>query len=214
MGVYNLFSRENLSNLNPPSAGIIKEILYDIATPVFEKLNLEATENPYVWMSDFNEEGIRKIIQFSYRGTVGHFRIGTNFDFMPVVNSKQKIVFHKKQCHLFDDAQTIVGSKKSISLWHQKSFIKSLQKLVHKRIHKIEAYLANASTITQNISIANKQLQHPDEMYQIHNPALKYVLSFLYAKLGEEDKALALMKEHLTQTQHTPKEIIDYLKKV
>ncbi|PTX63691.1 hypothetical protein C8N46_101295 [Kordia periserrulae] len=214
MGVYNFFSRENLSNLNPPSAGVIKEILYDIATPVFEKLNLQATENPYVWMSDFNEEGIRRIIQFSYRGTVGNFRIGTNFDFMPVINSKQNIVFKKEQCHLFDDAQTIVNSKKSISLWHKKSFIKSLQKLVHKRIHKIDTYLRNTNTISQNIIIANAQLQHPDEVYPIHEPALRYVLAFLHAKLGEKDKAIELMQEHLANRQHTPKEVLNYLEKV
>jgi len=214
MSVYSIFSGENLSNLDPLNAEEIKRILQEMATPVFEKMNIHSTKNEYVWSSDYNEEGIKKIVRFSYRGTTGHLLIGTNFKFMPMINTKQKIVFKKDKLHLFDSTKKIIDSKKDISLWNEKLFVTSLEKFLHKRIDKIERYFSNTTTIQQNIDIALKQLEDSDESYKTHHPEVNYILPFLHAKLGEKEKAIQLMENHLTVTETAPREILDYLKKL
>lgn len=214
MGVYSIFSRENLSNLKPPKAEVIKDILHDIATPIFEQMNIHATKNPYIWMGDYNDEGIRKIIQFSYRGSVVHLSVGTNFEFIPLVNSKQKISYRRDKLHLFESSKVIVKSRRHISLWNEKLFISSLKKFVDKRGSRIEKYLSNMNTVQQNIKIARTQLQHPYDGYMIHYPELTYVLPFLYAKLGDTEKATQLLEAHIKQRESLPRKIFDYLDKV
>lgn len=214
MSVYSIFSRENLSNLDAPNAETIKQLLHEMATPVFEKMGIHPTKNEYVWSSDYNEEGIKKIVRFSYRGTTGHLLIGTNFKFMPMINTKQKIVFKKDKLHLFDSAKKIIGSKKNISLWNEKLFVTSLEKFLLKRSEKIERHFSNSSTIQQNIDIALKQLEDSDESYKIHHPEVNYILPFLYAKLGEKEKAIQLMENHFTTVENAPKEVFDYLEKL
>lgn len=214
MNLYNFFNLKHSSNLATPNAETIKQILNDVASPVFKKMQLSNEKNVYRWCSDYNAEGVQTIIQFKYRATSANFLIGTNFKFMPVINKYGKLVFKKNQLQLYISANSTIDTTNEISIWNEKFFKQSLQKYLAINSKKIQKYLASSQSIQQNIAITTQQLKSSDSAYKIRELPLHYTLSFLHAKLGQKEKAIQLMHDHLATGEKVPENIFTYLEKV
>lgn len=193
MNIYNLLNLRINSNLSVPSASEIEGILNEIVSPKFENIGLSNTSYKYLWDNDFNHEGIKKMVRFSYRGTQGHFRVGTHFNFIPVLNTQNELTSKPKILHLHED-QEYFNPNNEISLWNEKFFKKTLAKFMNDNFNAIANYLNASETVESNIETAIRQLENTLLKYTIHDPNPRYVLAFLYAKIGELDKAIKTME--------------------
>lgn len=217
MGIFDYFFEffhEETATLAVPNAATLQRILHEIATPVFQKMNIQPTNNVYRWASDYNEHGIQKVIQFRHRAAEGNFLIGTNFKFMPVINSKQKIVYKRKELHLYESFNSMIPTKHKISLWNEKLFEISLKKQLKKQASRLDRFFLQLETVPQNRELTQKQLQSKDGTYTIREPNLNYILAFLKAKLGEKEKATELLHAYLNTYNEAPSKILAYLEKL
>jgi len=195
VNIYNLFNLRINSNLSVPLASEIEGMLNTIVSPKFETIGLSNSSYKYLWNNEYNTEGIKKMIRFSYRGTQGNFMIGTHFKFIPVLNTENELKNKPKILHLHED-RGYFNPNNEISLWNKKFFKKSLVTFINDNFNKIDDYLNTSQTIESNIDTAIRQLESPLLKYTIHDPNPKYILAFLYAKIGEREKAFETMETY------------------
>ena len=89
----------------------------------FEKIKLKNDKHKYSWVNKHNSDGIKIIIRFSYRGQRGNFAIGTNFNFIPLINKKNEVKYKDDTFHIFENIEYFT-SKEPISLWNKYFFEK------------------------------------------------------------------------------------------
>jgi len=70
MNLYSFFDIEHTSNLNLPDAECIETILNDVVTPKLNSIGLSNKKKKYIWEGEYNEDGIKPIVQFTYRAMV------------------------------------------------------------------------------------------------------------------------------------------------
>jgi len=213
MHIRDFFNFGNSSDVMIPNRETIKRIFNAVTSPVFENMDLSNEKNTYIWSSNYNTEGIKIIIQFKYRRQNAMLLVGTNFDFIPMI-SQGKISKQTDQLHLYEAMLTTVGSENRISLRNKKIFKQTLELFLQENTKRIEKQIQQSLSIQENIDIALQQLQDPTELYKIRDPQPKYVLPFLYAKLGNKEKALELMNDYLAKTENVPFDILDYLEEM
>jgi len=188
MNVYSLFNIEHTSNINVPNAEKIQTILNEIVTSKLDKLGLDNKAKKYIWQSDYNASGIKKIIQFTYRGTRGGLFVGTNFKFVPSITQNKKLAYYNHKLHLFENGDYF-DKNYDISLWNEAFFRKSLKKFMDKNLNKIVDFLNYLDAIESNVILAKRQIKSGKFIYSIQDPDPKYVLVYLYGKLGNFPEA-------------------------
>ena len=198
MNLYTLLNIEHFSNLKPPNAQQIEDILNVIITPELNKIGLDNKSKKYIWQSEYNSEGIKKIIQFSYRGTRGNFFVGTNFKSVPFVTQNKKLAYYNSKLHLSENSEYF-DANKSITLWNAVLFEKSLKKYMRNNFGKKLDFLTDLETIEANIAFAQRQIDSTDFQYKIHHPSPKFVLIYLHEKLGNLAQAKKLKQLFLKE---------------
>jgi len=88
-----------------------------------------------------------------------------------------------------------------------------LTKFISKDLKTISKYLASSNSIQKNIDIALRQINSTKSEYEIHDPDQKYVLAFLYAKLGEKEKAKNAIREYVQENNQVDNDLFKYLEK-
>ncbi|WLD23433.1 hypothetical protein NU10_12050 [Flavobacterium dauae] len=79
MNFYNFLNIKHSSNFNIPNKQVISEFLNEyLCNKLLDENYIKKADN--IWISDYNESGIRKIIQFIHRGVKGNVVFGLNFD--------------------------------------------------------------------------------------------------------------------------------------
>lgn len=185
MNLYSLLNIEHTSNLDIPSAEKIELILNEILSPQLNKLGYSNKSKKYIWQTEYNPAGIKKIIQFTYRGTTGNFFVGTNFRFIPFITQNKKLAFYNHKLHALESSSFF--DDMPISLWNETFFRKSLKKYLDKNLPSILTFLNNLETLGSNIGLVERQLNSGKFHYAIQDPNLKYVLAYLYNELGNID---------------------------
>ncbi len=72
------------------------EIFNEIVTPKFSQIGLTNWNGKYLWFSNFNEEGIKYVIEYNVlKGFGGSFSFGICYDFVPTITSQNKLTYHK-----------------------------------------------------------------------------------------------------------------------
>ena len=198
MNLYSLLNIEHTSNLNVPNAQKIEVILNEILTSRLNKFGLDNKSKKYIWQSEYNSKGIKRIIQFTYRGTTGNFFVGTNFKFVPSITQNKTLTFYNHKLHVFENS-SYFEEDFSISLWNENFFRKSLKKYLDKNLTKILDFLKDLDSIESNIELAERQMKSDKFHYEIQDPNPKYVLVYLHNELGNinesnEMKTLYLKK--------------------
>ena len=150
------------------------EILNEIATPKFSEIGLKNWNGKYLWFSDFNEDGIKFVVEynvFKYFG--GSFSFGICYDFIPTISSQNKLTYHKT-----DKSTKIIyykrleGWQKSyennsrinpdkISTVNEEKFRKSLNNVVENNIPKLKKWFEENKTIEQNITSLLNEINNP-----------------------------------------------------
>jgi hypothetical protein len=213
----NIFSRNNKSLID---AATLQQILDDVLSPRLERLGLKKATN-YLW----HEPAVKEIRQgFSYsllKGAQGTFTWGLNLDFLPMISSG-KVVYHKSAKkyvhHLFEWTDEYAGSFTGGKLaggvtthFGLQEAKKSIEALFQRYELKIANWFDTTATVENLIDIAERQVSI-GEHFNIHHPRPKYVLTFLYAKANQHDKATKMFDTLCNHEFNNNEEVKEKLK--
>ena len=171
------------------------EIFNEIVTPKFSEIGLTNWNGKYLWFSNFNEEGMKYVIEYNVlKGFGGSFSFGICYDFVPTITSQNKWTYHKT-----DKSTKIIhykrleGWQKSlennsrinpdrISTVNEEKFRKSLNIVLENNIPKLKKWFEENRTIEQNIvNLLNDIKKSPFEIGR-RIISFEYILGFICAK--------------------------------
>ncbi|MGC5327679.1 hypothetical protein [Brevibacillus sp. SYSU BS000544] len=182
-------------------------LLNQYLTPALNELELHR-ERDYCWIGETNSEGIRKVVQYTLLKGRGTLSWGVALDFL-LIPSGNRLVYQRTgktaRVHLFEWTE---GYKSSfikgklvdgfgVTSHISKNAEETMIKLVNKEVPLIKEWYEKAKDLSSIIEIAEKQAYQEDtiNVYNIHYPPPKYVLAFLYAKIGKKEEAVRLLDE-------------------
>lgn len=204
MNLFNLLNIKNNSNLEIIKAASVKEKLNAFLAPQLNELGLIHWNKNYQWSSDFNEFGIKHIVEYiSLKGVSGTFQSGNSFNFIPNLNNKGKLIENHSTLQLFERAKGWHATFESdqnktnyrVLHWNEHFFDKSLPVIFDKEKNQMVDWFKTNENIEQNIQTALKQMK-AGGAYDIHSPNQKIVLAFLYAKIGELNLAKNTLQDY------------------
>lgn len=188
------------------------EIFKEIVTPRFEAIGLNNWDGKYLWYSDFNEEGIKHVVEynvFKYYG--GSFSFGNCYNFIPTLSGNKlinhrtdkttKIIYFKR----LDAWQKSMENNSpinpdEISTVNEGKFRKSLDRVLNENIEKIKRWFEDKKKIEDNISGLLIDIKNPS--YEIGERILsfEYVLAFLYKQKDDIVSAEYWMNKHFEKS--------------
>jgi|GEM_PF-2618874 len=202
MNIFNFFNIQNNSNLNIPKVDLVKKLLNEIITPFMNELGLNNWNKNYIWSSDYNSEGIKHIFYYTYGNKLsGTFQFGNNFNFIPSIDNKIRVIINKDELQLFErnkhwhlSFEKKVEKEFYVSHWNEYFLRKSLKKMLDIEKNNIEKWFVQNNDLYQNIDTAINQI-NTGGAYDLNSPNQKFILAFLYAKIGKLDIGIKTLEE-------------------
>ena len=168
-------------------------------------IGLTKYDGRYLWFSDFDESGIKKVFHYNLmKGETGTFTYGNCFKFVLTYTQTAAIKNHKTDksttLHLFERTE---GWRKSFeggqftdktSHWGETECRRTVEELLEKYIPIMKIWWENNLTINQNIGTANYQIEKGGG-YRVNHPSASYVKAFLIGKIGDKAKAIKIIEE-------------------
>jgi len=196
------------------------EIFKEVATPKFAKIGFTNWNEKYIWFSDFNEDGIKHVIQYHpFKGYTGSFSYGICFDFIPTISGKKlvnhrtekstKIIFQK----LLEGWQNYKEGKKvypyKLNMSNKKKLRLSLDKVLWHNTPKIEKWFNANQTIDQVTHSLLEDIKNPPFMYEFEKPIIapEYIIAFVYKKKNDVKSAEFWMNKYFEKKRNTSLEI-------
>jgi hypothetical protein len=186
----------------------LKELLNQIISPRVSQFGLK-WGGDYLWVGE-NINGIRNIVQyyrFTKSGNRGCILWGIALDFVMVPKGK-KLVFnrtdHTAIIHIgeWSDgyANSFLGKEmidgNGVASHYSEVAEKIITQAIEGELNNIGSFFERANTIEGIIEIAEEQINNPNSpIYNMKFPSPFYILSFIYAKQGEIEKALDLLEK-------------------
>jgi len=194
-------------------------IFQEMVTPKLAEIGLENWNGKYIWFSNFNNQGIKHVIEYNvFKGYGGSFSFGNCFDFVPSISGK-KLINHRT-----DKSTKIIYFKRlegwqesyeknkplnpdKITTVNEQKFRKSLDKVLSHNIPKLKKWFSETNTIDKNIVSLKKDIENsPFEIGQ-RIISHEYILAFLHKKNGDSKSADYWLKEHLKKELNSDLEI-------
>ncbi len=201
-------------------------LLNNIASPQLANIGLPHWNGKYLWYSDFNEQGIQHIVQYSVgKGYSGLLTFGNAYRFIPSYSgntlryhrtaktTKLMYLNHTPHWYGYMEGKKIVNSDE-ISTVNKASFQKTLTKNLRRNIPIIKEWFDNHQSIDQNIASLHQNLQKPP--FRIGTPLLseEYLLAFLYHQQHNEQETAKWIQAHFSKnlnSQHQKELLLRYL---
>lgn len=195
------------------------EIFQEIVTPKFAKIGLNNWNGKYLWYSNFNEDGVKHVIEynvFKYYG--GSFSFGNCFNFVPTISGKKlinhrtdkstKIIYYKR----LEGWQKKMKNNSSInpdkiSTVNEQKFRKSLNRVLIENIPKLKLWFDETNTIEKNISGLLTDIKNPPYEIGQRIISFEYILGFLYKKNNDMESANIWINEHFEKSLNNELEI-------
>lgn len=192
------------------------EILDEIATPLFAEIGLKNWNGRYIWSSNFNEEGIKHVVEYNvlrhYKGT---FSFGNCFQEIPSISGRNKFVNHRteKSVGILYYNRT-EAAQKALNNWDRKNmgadivstanevkFRSSLQDVLSVNVGLIGKWFSENKTIDQNIAEMIKEKNNPP--FEIGKRIITpdYVLAFLYKMKNNHELSELSIDSYITDTR-------------
>ncbi len=188
----------------PLSSASRKRILTNALSPLLQKVGVNKYDGNYLWYSDFNQDGIRRVFKYSLlKGDSGVFTWAVCIKHIPTVSSAKKLQYHKTDkniaTHLWEwpagysvSLERDVMPTDLISQSGEKQFRRDLQDVFSKYQSDIADWYRRTDTLAGCLEVANAQIAHGG-MYALRWPTPNYVKIFLLAMLGDKDGARQLL---------------------
>lgn len=215
---------ENFENFEELSSQMKIDILSEIVTPKMKDIGLNNWNGKYFWYSDFNEIGIKKVVEYRVtKGFSDFFRFGNCFYFIPTHNTK-KLKNHKtpKSTHIqyaFHtqgykdyDRKLITTNVDAINTMNEKVYLKSLGEFLDKNIKLINDWFLSNQTIEDNIKTLKSQISDPDNS----GPLLitpEFILSFLYKRINENKLSQKWIEKYIEKREYLSADLIQNIYK-
>ncbi|WP_299212630.1 hypothetical protein [uncultured Aquimarina sp.] len=201
------------------------EIFKEIVTPKFAEIGLNNWNGKYLWYSDFNNEGIKHVIQFhKFRGFKGTFSFGNCFYSVPTISGKKLVNHRTDKSTKIMYLKTLDGylSKKIVNpdfvgTVNEKKFRDSLDQVLSRNIPKFEKWFLGKKTINENIAGLQVDINHP--LAGVLDPLIisyEYILSFLYKQQKDPKSSEYWINKHLEKNLNSEMEkklILERIKK-
>ena len=202
------------------------EIFKEIVTPEFSKIGLKNWNGKYLWYSDFNEYGVKHVIEYNvFKFYGGSFSYGTCFSFVPTFSGK-KLMNHQTdkstKIHFFkriDEWQKSMENNShinpdKISTINEEKFRKTLNEVLQRNLSRLKIWFENHQTLEQNIIGLEKDVKIPP--YEIGQRIIssEYILSFLYKQKKDLKAAEFWLKKHFDKKLNCENEIELLMKKI
>jgi len=195
------------------------EIFSEIVTPKFAEIGLNNWNGKYLWYSDFNNEGIKHVIEYNvFKSFGGSFSFGNCFDFVPSISGKKiinhrtdkstKVIYFKRLegwQESFEKNKPINHDK--ISTVNEQKFRNSLTLVLSNNISNLEKWFNEKTTIEENISGLKKDVESPAFEIGQRIISSEYILAFLYKQKGDLKSAEFWIKEHFKKGINSELEI-------
>lgn len=185
------------------------EILNELASPKFSEIGLKNWNGKYLWFSDFNEDGLKFVVEYSvFKGFGGSFSFGICYDFIPTISSQNKLIYHKT-----DKSTKIIyykrleGWQKSyennspinpdkVSTVNEEKFRKSLNYVIENNISKLKKWFEENNTIDKNITSLLSEIENPPYEIGRRIISFEYILGFVNAKKNDFNSAEFWLNKH------------------
>lgn len=205
---------DDLNNLDEVLLEKRLEIFNELITPQFAEIGLANWNGKYLWFSDYNEDGIRHVIEYNvFRYFGGSFTYGNCYNFVPVFNNKNKLSYCKT------DKSTKVmyykrfkGWQKSyetesqinvdkISTVNEEKLRKSINLVLENNLSYLNEWFNKTKTLDENIAALKFDYENPPFEYSHvkRRISVNYLLSFLYDKKGEKDLSVKHLLKHFEE---------------
>jgi hypothetical protein len=195
------------------------EVFKEIVTPKFAEIGLKNWNGKYIWFSDFNEEGVKHVIEynvFKYYG--GSFSIGNCFQSVPTISGKKLINHRTDKSTKVIYFKRLEGWKNSfeknkranpdrISTINEEKFRKSLNNVLSNNIPKLKKWFDEKTSIDDNISGLLKDVDEPAFEIGQRIISSEYILAFLYQQKGDSKSANYWMEQHFKKSLHNESEM-------
>ncbi len=200
----------DISKVNPTSKVEINDLLTLNVDKSLKSMGLTNSLNERIWFDEFDENGMKNVVRFQLtKGLGAVFVFGKCFDFLPTISDSQKLKNHKTSksttVHLFDWSDSIEVKKNliftkhlKISVINKKQLAKDLEIFAKKGINEIKNWFDKNKSIESCIDTCLNQISKGNG-YSLHYPNQVYVLSFLYAKIGDNQKANFYFDKYLRE---------------
>ncbi len=199
---------DDIQNLNEVLLEKRIEIFKKVVTPKFAEIGLKNWNGKYLWYSDFNEDGIKHVIEYSvFKYYGGSFSFGNCFNFIPTISGKKlinhrtekstKIIYYKRlegwQKKMENNSP--INSDK-ISTVNEKKFRESLDKVLTENIPKLKLWFLGKKTVEENISGLLYDVKNPPFEIGQRIISFEYVLCFLYKQKSDVVSANHWINKH------------------
>ncbi|WP_299626860.1 hypothetical protein [uncultured Tenacibaculum sp.] len=167
------------------------EILKEITTPKFTEIGLNNWNGKYLWFSDFNDEGIKHVVEYNVlKGFAGAFTFGNCFNFIPTISGKRLINHRTEKSTKILYLKKTEGWQKSIetqrhlnpdkiNTMNEKKFRQTLEKVLNKNLLKISTWFKENNTNEKNINSLKKDVENPPFEIGTRIISFEYLLAFL-----------------------------------
>jgi preprotein translocase subunit SecA len=188
---------------SPVDKKTLNRILEETIAKRLEKKNFKWDKN-FLWFTDY-KNSIRQILKYvKLKGEQGTFAWGGCLDFVPTITGN-KVKYHRTDknvtLQLFEwtdeYAQSFFGGQLDNGItthWGEIEAKESILKLFNKYENKIFDWFEKSNTLENLMSIATRQIE-ADKSYKFHSPNPKFVLAFLFAKIGELENAISTFEQ-------------------
>ncbi|MEO1487737.1 MAG: hypothetical protein AAFU57_18535, partial [Bacteroidota bacterium] len=184
------------------------EIFEEVVTPEFSKIGLSNWDGKYLWYNDFNQEGVKHVIEynvFKYYG--GSFSYGNCFHSVPTFSGK-RLVNHRTdkstKIHFFkrlDEWQKSYENNShtnpdKISTINENKFRATLDAVLAHNLPRLTSWFENFTTLEQNIIGLENDVENPPYEIGQRIVSCEYILSFLYKQKGDLETAELWLQKH------------------
>lgn len=195
------------------------EILKEIANTKFAEIGLKNWNGKYLWFSDFNNEGIKHVVEYNVlKGFAGVFTFGNCFYCVPTISGKKlinhrtekstKIIYLKKTESWLKSIETQRHlNPDKISTINEKRFRETLEKVLNKNLIKIENWFKENDTIEKNIYSLKKDTENPPFEIGTRIISFEYILAFLNKEKYELKESEFWLNKHFKKGINSELEI-------
>lgn len=186
------------------------EIFKEKVTPLFAEIGLTNWNGKYIWFSDFNEHGIKHMIEYNvFKHYGGSFSYGNCFYSVPTVSGGERLKNHRtnksSKIHFFKRIdkwqESMVTNSRDrsymLSTVNEVKFRRSIDHVLAENLPKIQSWFEKMKSLEENIEGLEYDLEHPAFDIGQRIISTEYILSFLYKEKGEIELAELFMNEHL-----------------
>jgi len=184
------------------------EIFAEKVTPKFAEIGLKNWNGKYIWFSDFNEHGIKHVIEYNVlKGFRGSFTYGNCFDFVPTIsngkwinhktNKSTKILFFNR----LDGCQESLNNDRLInpdiiSTVNEDKFNSDLDKVLQANLPRLEEWFSKNETIEQNLNSLISMTKNLPRDIGTRIISFEYLLAFFYSNKSNYQEAENWIQKH------------------